>query len=525
VTPLPDRRLHLRVVSHSEVGLVRKNNQDSGYASPHLLVVADGMGGAAAGDLASAVAINVIKRLDAPDLFTIPDADDEGADDDAEPTVVVSRPDAAEAGPELPPEQGAAGRNPLLGRFAEAIGEANTRIADLVAADYSLEGMGTTVTGAIFDGDRLALAHIGDSRAYLLRNGRLERLTHDHSWVQSLVDDGKITAEEAAYHPHRSLLLKVLSGQPANDPDLTTVGLRPGDRLLFCSDGLCGMVDDPEIAALVAHPDLQTAVGELIDAALAAGGIDNITVILAEVVDGPDPAPAGAGIVLGAADEREIPVVPRRTPVVPGFQDDDDEEDDGEEDDEASTASVATRSPGSPPVGTVDDESRYAPRPPAKRRIVRTLLVALVVLLVAAAGLGAGYAWTRTQYFVGASDGQVAIYSGLPDGIPGVPLSQVYEVQDLPVASLPPYYQAQVTAGIEVSSLDGARATVEQLKQAAARCAQPPPKPTPDPTVQPTPKESTSTRPKPTGSASATAAASARPTPTPTPTALPGQGC
>ena len=123
-----------------------------------------------------------------------------------------------------------------------------------MAADSSLEGMGTTVTGAVFDGQRIGLAHIGDSRAYLLRDGRLERLTHDHSWVQSLVDDGKISADEAAYHPHRSLLLKVLNGQPANDPDLTMVQLQAGDRLLFCSDGLCGLVDDPGSARCGSRP-------------------------------------------------------------------------------------------------------------------------------------------------------------------------------------------------------------------------------------------------------------------------------
>ena len=134
------------------------------------------------------------------------------------------------------------------------------------------------------------------------------------------------------------------------------------------------------------------------------------------------------------------------------------------------------------PPATRDDESRYTPGPPSKRPIVRTLLVGLAIVLVAAAGLGAGYAWTRTQYFVGAAGDQVAIYQGLPDGIPGLQLSQVYEVQDLPVASLPPYYQAQVAAGIEVASVDAARVTVEQLREMARRCAQPTPSPTPRPT-------------------------------------------
>ena len=184
----------LRFVSHSEIGLVRKNNQDSGFASPTLLVVADGMGGAAAGDLASAVAIDTIKRI-------VPDPQ--------------SGEDPPTAGEEM------------LEVLAGAIHKANDRIADLVASDYSLDGMGTTVTSAMFDGTALGVAHIGDSRAYLLRDGILERLTHDHSWVQSLVDEGKISLEEAAVHPHRSLLLKVLNGQAANDPDLTIVAAAP----------------------------------------------------------------------------------------------------------------------------------------------------------------------------------------------------------------------------------------------------------------------------------------------------------
>ncbi len=572
--------LRLLVASHSEVGLVRKMNQDSGYASPHLLVVADGMGGAAAGDLASAVAIDSIKRLDTPDLLTgltaaepstVDPAQTDGPsippDDHTENTVTVP---PAEG---VAPAQGAAGLNPLLGRFAATVADANARIADLVAADYTLEGMGTTVTGAVFDGQRIGLVHIGDSRAYLLRAGRLEQLTHDHSWVQSLVDDGKISADEAAYHPHRSLLLKVLNGQPANDPDLTTVELQAGDRLLFCSDGLCGLVDDDRIGRLAGHPDLEVAVADLVDAALAAGGIDNITVILAEAVaDGGSVPPAdggsvprrrpvppadgigdasgadedtavrpavGAAVVLGAAAERDIPVVPRRSSVVPGQGSPDDA------DDEDDTPAGGTAAAGPPaPSGSHDDESRYTPGPPARRPFLRTLLVGLAILLVAAAGLGAGYAWTRTQYFVGAAGDQVAIYQGLPDGIPGLQLAQVYEVQDLPVASLPPYYQGQVTAGIEVASVAAARVTVEELREMARRCARPTPSPTPRPPATP---RSTAT-PRTTATPSTTAGgkpSGAAPTPTPTtsltlappstsstaapttpmPSPLPGQGC
>src|SRR5919112_968635 len=302
----------LRFVTHSEIGLVRKNNQDSGYASPHLLVVADGMGGAAAGDLASAVAIQTISQIDAPTP-------------------------AAE----------------MLDVLARALHQANDRIADLVEADYALEGMGTTVTGALFDGHELGLAHIGDSRAYLFREGSLERLTHDHSWVQSLVDDGKIDEAEAAVHPHRSLPLKVLNGQPVNEPDLTRLSLAVGDRLLFCSDGLCGLVDDATIAEALHEADLDTALRRLVAEARAEGGIDNITVILADVVE--SEGTTGA-VVLGAAAERELPSGGGANGATQ--RDDEAQEDAGPGDPAGSAVGMA----GHPVAG--EDEARYSPQLP-----------------------------------------------------------------------------------------------------------------------------------------------------------------
>ena len=499
--------LQLRVVTHSEVGLVRKNNQDSGYASPHLLVVADGMGGAAAGDLASAVAIDTIRSVD--DAIT-------GTD--------------------------------MLERMAGAIHQANDRIADLIGADYALEGMGTTVTGALFDGSQLALAHIGDSRAYLLRDGRLERLTHDHSWVQSLIDDGKISEAEAAVHPHRSLLLKVLNGQPANDPDLTMVRLQPGDRLLFCSDGICGLVEDPEIEAALRIDDLEDALHQLVELALAEGGIDNITAILADVVEREDPAAAAEVVVLGAAAERKIPPVGRDDRPAGASEDTLVRGEAAAVDDRAV---VGTAPAVAPAAGSeeAEDEARYNPRPPHKRRLLRPLVALLAVLLIAGAGLGAGYAWTRTQFFVGAADEQVAIYQGLPDGLPGLQLARVYEVQPLALSALPPYYQAQVTHGIEVSSLDAARQTVAELTETAKRCAERQPQPTPSPTGIPT-TQPTTTNPSPsatnpsatgtpratstaapatstrtTATASATASLAPGTPPVPTPGTTPGADC
>jgi serine/threonine protein phosphatase PrpC len=444
--------LTLRYVTHSEIGLVRKNNQDSGYASPNLLVVADGMGGAAAGDLASAVAIEAIRQVDAP----TPSAE-------------------------------------MLDVLARALHRANDRIADLVEADLSLDGMGTTVTGGLFDGSELGLAHIGDSRAYLFRDGSLERLTHDHSWVQSLVDDGKIDEAEAAVHPHRSLLLKVLNGQPANEPDLTRTTLAAGDRLLFCSDGLCGLVGDADIAAALAVPDPGEALEQLVADALAEGGIDNITVILADVVESEGTTEP---VVLGAAADRDQPTAPIGLPGPGGGA--------------AAAVDAPTGHGGATAVGPpLEDEARYNPQAPARRRLVRPLVGALVLLLVAGAGLATAWSWTRTQYFVGAAGEQVAIFQGLPDDVV-VPLSRVYEVQPLALAELPAFYAAQVQAGIEVASLDSARQTVAQLTEAARRCAlaEADPSPSPGPTrktpkATPTPAPSevsgTPTAPTPSG--------------------------
>jgi PPM family protein phosphatase len=440
--------LQLSYVAHSDIGLIRKNNQDSGYASPHLLVVADGMGGAAAGDLASAVAIDTIRKIEIP----------------------------------------TAGQD-MLEVLALAIQQANDKIAELVESDLSLDGMGTTVTGAMFDGANLGLAHIGDSRAYLLRGGHLERLTHDHTWVQSLVDDGKISETEAAMHPHRSLLLKVLNGQPTNDPDLTRVPVMPGDRLMICSDGVCGLLDDDVIEAALQLPDLKDAAERLIAESLQEGGIDNITVIVADVVEseGSDDV-----IVLGAASEHPNPAdsVLRARPTE-------------EEDPEETLVSNLAGFESAP----VDDEERYSPQAPHQRRFPRPLIGLLLLLLIAVAGLGLAYGWTRTQYFVGTDQDKVAIFQGLSEGLPGLSLSRVYEVQQLTISELPPFYQEQVKANIDVPSLDSARATVAELTEAAKTCV------SPQPTISPRP--ALGTRPSPTPSANP----SGKPNPAPSSTA------
>ena len=261
---------------------------------------------------------------------------------------------------------------------------------------------------------------------------------------------------------------------------------------MFCSDGVCGLIDDDVIEAALQLPDLNDAAERLISESLHQGGIDNITVIVADVVKS---GGSGDVIVLGAASEHPNPAdsVTRARAA---------EEDDPEE---TLVTSLADFDPT-----PVADEERYTPQAPHQRRFRRPLIGLLVVLLVAVAGVGMAYGWTRTQYFVGADQDNVAIFQGLPEGLPGLSLSRVYEVQQLAVSELPPFYQEQVKANIDVPSLDSARATVAELTEAAKTCASPQPttSPRPRPTSgskpSPPPSEKPGAKPSPTPSANAT---------------------
>ncbi|MDX6223906.1 MAG: family protein phosphatase, partial [Frankiales bacterium] len=206
--------ISLRYAARSDTGLVREGNEDSVYAGPRLLAVADGMGGHAAGEVASAVVIAGVSVLD----DDVPGTD-------------------------------------LLGALKKAVLQANRSIAEMVAGDEDLRGMGTTLTAILSEGNRLGLVHVGDSRAYLLRDGELRQITSDHTLVQALVDEGRITPEEADVHPQRSFITRTLDGSPV-ELDLSVREARVGDRFLLCSDGLSGVVSDPTLAeALGAEPD------------------------------------------------------------------------------------------------------------------------------------------------------------------------------------------------------------------------------------------------------------------------------
>jgi protein phosphatase len=434
-------------MAHCEIGLVRKSNQDSGFVSSAMLLVADGMGGAAAGDIASAVTARDLRKL----------GNNPGT------------------GPEV------------LDSWREALTEVNTSVAEMILANPRLDGMGTTVCGGIFDGEELHIAHIGDSRGYLFSHGELTQLTHDHSYVQSLVDDGKIKPEEAMVHPHRSLLLKVLNGQPEIAPDFFSHELIAGDRVMFCSDGLCGLVPDEDIAQAMALPDLSETLLTLTAFAHAAGGTDNITIILADVVEvkslaagGTPPPKIGENTIafdadLALLDQDALPVVEVRTSGLLGA---------------AADPKIISRikagrkaagklqlpqakaSGGTPPT-TITETEKHRYSLLSKKKWWLQVLITLLIILGLAGGAWAVRSYIYNQYYIGEYQGVVAIYQGLPGDIAGVSTSWLYEATTIRLADLPLSYRDRVTDHITTSGgLDQARIAVAQLKQTSRDCVE-----------------------------------------------------
>lgn len=430
--------------SHSEIGLVRSNNQDSAWTSPHMLMVADGMGGAAAGDLASAVAIWELKKTDEnlTDLIAAARAERLARTD---ATAEATHP----AAPTPADDEDPGDLVDVLTVMAGALARTNERLVELVEDDPELAGMGTTVCGFVLDHDRLAVVNIGDSRAYLVRDGVLHRVTRDHSWVQTLVDEGRITEEEALEHPHRSLVLRVLNGSSQHEPDLGWLDVHAGDRLLVCSDGLCGLVTDAAIAnvATAGLPRGET-IAKLVALAHRAGGHDNITIVLADVeVDGP----VGVSEMIGAAATVSAPAGAEHTASLALAPD-------------ALGEEVALER-------TLTEDERYALS--GRRRAatwVKFVLALLLPVLVLGGGAYGWYSYTQTQYFIGPADAHVAVFRGVPDRILGVDLSTLEQKDTTRIADLPPYYAAKVQGGIPVSDRESADRTLGELREKAAEC-------------------------------------------------------
>jgi protein phosphatase len=269
----PGAALAIRYAAASDIGRSRPVNQDSAYASGRLLAVADGTG--RAGDQASAAAIEALRTLEALEAL-----------EPALPAIESARETAA-------PAPDAAGPGDLLSALAQAVEQAEAAVQDIAAADPAQRGSGTTLTAMLWSGSRLALVHVGDTRAYLLRGGELFQITHDHTVVQSLIDQGRLTAEEALSHPERALLLRALDGTQAAVPDLSLHEVRPGDRYLLCSDGLTAVAPASGIHRVLrdaAEP--AAAVRELISLANSGGGPDNIACVVADLVESAELAAA-----------------------------------------------------------------------------------------------------------------------------------------------------------------------------------------------------------------------------------------
>lgn len=369
--------------ARTDVGRVRAGNEDSYFVDSPLFVIADGMGGHAAGDVASATAVEVIQ----------------------------SKRDAISA---ADPET-----------LSEAIREANRAIWKRSADDTNLRGMGTTCTMILVDGATAQVAHVGDSRAYLVHDGEMQQVTDDHTLVGRLVREGKLQPEEAARHPQRSMITRALGVDEDVQVDLFSLPLTEGDRLMICSDGLSGMVSEEEMAGILSdESDPQRAADRLVDSANDAGGEDNITVIVIDV--GTD------------------------TPSEPDLAE--------------HRSDLGDRAMTDPAADT--GYHRAVEVAPKKRRWGRRLLVTLVlVVLLAGGGLAAARFALDNSWFIGVDDaGSVTIYRGIPDEIAGLSLKEVHERSNIEIDQLPAFKRDEVEEGIKVGSLEEAEATLSGLE-------------------------------------------------------------
>lgn len=369
----------------SDIGLHRRTNEDSYVAAPPLFAVCDGMGGAEAGEVASALAAETLAAR-----FAAGDG------------------------------------------IAAAARAANAAVYARAGERAEESGMGTTLTAVVVDDEEGHFAHVGDSRAYRLRGEKLELLSDDHSLVGEMVREGRLTREEAATHPHRSILSRALGTEAEVELDEFSADLRPGDVLLLCSDGLSGEVGDDVIRELLAAEDPADAARGLVDAALAAGGHDNVTAVVIRIVASDE----------GAAGVQEATTKVLSPPA------------EGGEGEPATPASLSG-APGGPPGGPVvgaDAQAGPAVAPRARRR----LLVTLVVVLALVALLGVvGVVVVNTCYFVGVDDGRLVVYSGLPWSVGPLDLHSVYLRSTRPYAYLDSQQRALVDAR-SVRSKDGA---------------------------------------------------------------------
>lgn len=534
------RPLIMRYAARSDVGRVRAKNDDSAYVGRHLAVVADGMGGHAGGDVASAATVLDMIHLDRDDY-------------DAE---------AGEADTVL----------------ADEIQTANSLLSELVHMNPKLAGMGTTVTALLLAGGKLHFAHIGDSRAYRLRNGKFEQVSVDHTFVQRLIDEGRLRPEEAETHPHKNVLMRVLGDVDASpELDLDVLDVEPGERWLLCSDGLNYVAGHVVERTVRETKSLRECAEKLVDLTLEAGSPDNVTVVMVDIAEQtPDDVNTAAVQVVPAivaatalASKTAPPAAPpagsagstyagkasenAKDDYSAGRSDKTPEEAAGPaKEPEPSTdphlgehlsaevlreelstrphelvgAAASAAASGSIPsiagrtvarrAATVlthkaepDREDADEYKPPVRRRRWLTISIAAAIVAVLGIGLWLGYAWTQTRYYIGEHDQRVAIFNGVSQRLGPIPLSTLETVTDIRMSDLPEFSQQRVRQTVPARDLYDAQRIVKNLERTGTTAPA-------DECLTPSPTPSASA----TGRATSGAAArskSASPTPTPSP--------
>jgi protein phosphatase len=333
----------------------------------------------------------------------------------------------------------------MLQSLREAVFEGSEHLREVIRDAPQLEGMGTTLTAILFAGGRLALCHVGDSRAYLVRDGQMSQITHDDTFVQTLIDDGRITPEEANTHPQRSLLLRALNGQDV-EPDLSMREVRDGDRYLLCSDGLSGVVSEETLAEALKDPDPESTADRLIELALRSGGPDNVTVIVADVIEDSGGRGRVDPVVDGAAGGNigQRQVDPRSAAGRAHLAD----------------PPAAPPPPPTPPTGG---------GPSARRRPLRLLLVAVAALVVLTAGAVGTYVWALGHWFVGvdgeANAEQVAVFRGLNVSVVGFEFYELDEDTGMELADLTPAARSRVRDGITANDAAHAARILDALRE------------------------------------------------------------
>ena len=409
----------IKTVSYaaSDVGKVRSSNQDSGYAGVNLFFVADGMGGHAGGDIASAITAQHVATADEP----------------------VENSQQAEQ------------------KLIDYIWQANQKLSASVAEHSDLAGMGTTFSGMLVHGTSVSIGHIGDSRIYLARDGVVKQITTDHTFVQRLVDTGRISEEEALVHPRRSVLMRVLGDvEQFPEVDLETFETKPGDRWMVCSDGLSGVVPERLMhRIMLSKSTVQEATDLLVGEALEFGAPDNVTVVLVDVVDAKEEVEVSASRNFVGSAASEVVIDERKGRRILRILN-------------PMTLIEMLQKPEDPTSFAPESEElleKILKDTKGRIRARRLRQLATYVLLVAVAiyGLFLGYEYTQTRFFVGTNDGVVVIYKGIKEDLGPFRFSTVYEVSSITLESLTDFQREALERSIATESLEEARRVLDQL--------------------------------------------------------------